>query len=557
MKYALVLLTVLGAASGLLAGTNGILEGTVRDRQTGEALPGVNVVIVGMQVGSTTDLTGFFLIQNVRAGRYDVRITLVGYQTSLIKGVTVNPDLRTRLKIELEPTDVTLDEMVIVQEKPLIQRDVTGTTYTLSADETVLLPLDNVVDALRLKPGVTMEGNIRGGKTSEVLYLVDGLPVQDVLSGGLSAKLPNSSITGLSIYTGGFEAEYGNALSGVVNIVSKTGTDNPRFGVRADHDHLFGGTQNSRASELEVFGSGPLIGDKLYALGAVNAILTDTRWWQDLQYFFTSPVEKTINGFAKLDYLFTPTLRLGAQVIVSDHRWRDYEFSWRYNLDGLPPQHRTSYRLAAILSHSVSESFYYTASLSRYHLRSRIGSGSREDLPVNDPYQYDFFLRYIVDGQRTWWTQSTQESYTGKFDGTFKVNKDHLIKFGGELTLYTLTADIVKYEPRKTYFGKPLVNEPQLNFSTAYTYRPRSGSFYVQSKTDVPSEGVLFNAGIRYDFLDPRAERPNLEAIPLADTAFAFRVAKTVPASFKQQISPRLGAAMQIAERGYLFINLG
>lgn len=557
MRYLYILATLLSCAGAGMAGTNGILEGTVRDRRTGEPLPGVNVLLVGMHMGATTDTSGFFLVQNVRAGKYDVRITHVGYQSSLIKGVTVNPDLRTRLKIELEPSDVTLEEIVVIQQKPLIQRDVTGTTYTLSADETVLLPLDNVVDALRLKPGVTLEGNIRGGKTSEVLYLVDGLPVQDVLSGGLSAKLPNSSITGLSIYTGGFEAEYGNALSGVVNIVSKTGTDVPRFFVRADHDHLFGGTQNSRSTEFEVLASGPLVTNRLYVLGAFNGILDDTRWWQDFQHFFRSPVERTLNGFAKLDYLFTPTLRLGAQVIVSDNQWRDYEFSWRFNLDGLPPQRRTSYRLAAILSHSVSESFYYTASLSRYHLRSRIGTGAREDLPVNDPYQYDFFLRYIVDGQRAWWTQSTQETYTGKFDGTFKVNKDHLIKFGGEVTLYSLQADIVKYEPRKTYFGKPLVNEPQLNFSTSYAYRPRSGSVYVQSKTDVPTEGVLFNAGIRYDFLDPRAERPNVEAIPQSDTAFTFRVASMVPATFKQQISPRLGAAMQIAERGYLFVNLG
>jgi outer membrane receptor protein involved in Fe transport len=73
----------------------------------------------------------------------------------------------------------------------------------------------------------------------------------------------------------------------------------------------------------------------------------------------------------------------------------------------------------------------------------------------------------------------------------------------------------------------------------------------------VPAEGILLNAGVRYDFLAPTAERPNIEAIPLADTAYTFVLTGTVPASFKQQISPRLGAALQIAERGYLFVNLG
>ncbi len=557
MRSLLLLLVWIGCALTLYAGTNGILEGTVTDVRTGEALPGVNVMIVGLQRGAATDTDGFFLMQNVRAGRYDVRFTHIGYRTSVIKGVSVNPDLRTRLQVRLDPSDVTLDEIVIVQEKPLIQRDVTGTTYVLSADETNLLPLDNVVDAIRIKPGVTAEGNIRGGKITEVLYLVDGLPVQDVLTGGLSAKLPNSSITGMSIYTGGFEAEYGNALSGVVNVVTRTGTDNHRFSVRADNDHLAGGTQTSRATEFEISGAGPVMDSKLYYLVAVQGLFSDTRWWQDFQFAVASPVEKTINGFAKLDYLFTPTIRLSAQILLSDHLWHDYEFPWRFNLGGLPQQRRTSHRLAVMLSHSVSDGFFYTASLSRYHVRSRIGEGAKEALPVNDPYQYDFFLRYVVDGYRSWWNRSTQETYTGRFDGTFKVNKDHLVKFGGELNLYHLNSDVVRYEPRLTYFGKPLVNEPQLNFSSAFSYRPSSGSLYIQSKTDVPSEGVLLNAGLRYDFLAPTAERPRIEAIPLSDTAYTFRLAGSVPATFKHQISPRFGAAMQFAERGYLFVNIG
>jgi outer membrane receptor protein involved in Fe transport len=557
MKRGLLLLLLLLIGQPLLAGTNGILEGTVKDHRTGETLPGVNIVVVGLQRGAVTDATGFFLLQNIRAGRYDIRVTHIGYQSSLLKGVTVNPDLRTRLKIELDAADVTLDEMVIVQEKPLIQRDVTGTMHTLSAEETNLLPLDNVVDALRIKPGVTAEGNVRGGKATEVVYLVDGLPVQDVLSGGFSARLPNSSITGLSLYTGGFEAEYGNALSGVVNIVTKTGTDEHLFSVRTDMDYLSGGTQTSKSSEFEVSAAGPVVGSTLYYLAALNGLISDTRWWQDFRYFFQSPVEQTINGFGKLDYLFSPTIRLSTQILYSDHDWHDYEFAWRFNLGGLPVQHRTSYRLAAMFSHSVSESFYYTASLSRYHLNSSISDGDRSSLAAEPPYQYDFFLRYIVDGNRAWWSRTKQETYTGRFDGTFKVNKDHLVKFGVEFNQFDLTADIVRYEPRMTYFGKPIAGVPQLNFSSSYGYRPRSGSAYVQSKTDVPDQGVLFNVGLRYDFLDPTAERPTIEAIPQADTGYTFKLKGSVPASFKHQFSPRLGAAMQVAERGYIFINLG
>lgn len=540
-----------------LAGTNGILEGHVKDKKTGEMLPGVSVFMPEIQQGTSTDVDGYYQIQNIHAGSYEVRFRHVGYQTYVIKQVAVNADLKTKLNVELNASDIELGEIVVVQEKPLIQKDVTGTTFIVTSQEARLLPIDKVVDVIRLKPGVTAEGNVRGGKTTEVVYLVDGLPVQDVLGGGIKTELPNSSIFGVSIYTGGFEPEYGNALSGVVNIVTKTGTNDHKLYVKGQSDNLLGGTQVNKRQEFEVSGSGPLMEDKMFYFGAVNGVLSDTRWWQDLQYAFKSPIEKTYNGFGKLDYLFSPTFRLGAQILYSYRDWHDYEFDWRFNLAGLPEQRRTSYRAAAILSHSVTETFFYTASLSQFSLSSKIGLGARDAIPVNDPYQYDFFLRYVIDGQRAWWSRTSQENYTVRFDGTWKPGGEHLLKFGGDFTFYNLSSDLVKYEPRKTYFGKPLINEPQLNFSSAYNYHPKSGAFYIQDKIDLANQGILLNVGLRYDFLNPTASRPAIEAIPVRDTAYTFAVKEYVRAGLKEQFSPRLGAAMQIAENGYLFVNLG
>ena len=539
------------------AGTEGQLTGVVKDKQTGEPIPGVNIFVVDVQRGVATDSTGRYEVKNLRAGKYDVRFTHIGYQTYFVKRVIINPDLKTKLNVELEPSEVQLEEITVLQEKPLIQKDVTGTTFVVAGEELNLLPIDRVTDVIGLKAGTTIEGNVRGGKTSEVIYLIDGLPVQDVLAGGAAANLPNSSIVGLTIYTGGFEPEYGNALSGIVNIVTKTGAEDHRFMARAEKDNLFGGTQVSKTSEFEISASGPIQEGRAYYTGSINGLFTDTRWWQDFQYFFGSPIDKSISGFGKIDYLFSPTMRLGAQVLFSKHDWRDYEFNWRFNLNGLPPEERLSYRLAAILSHTVSENFFYTASFSRFFLRSNIGSGSKEDVPADDPYQYDFFLHYITDGQRALWSRASQQIYTARFDGTLNAGREHLMKVGGELNLYGVNSDLVKYEPRKTYFGKPLVNEPQLNFSSSYAYHPKSGSVYVQDKIDLAEDGILLSVGLRYDFLDPTASRPAVEAIPVSDTAYTFRVSETVKAKMKQQVSPRLGAAMQLTENGYLFINLG
>jgi outer membrane receptor protein involved in Fe transport len=559
MKRNSVLFVLMGIAllARVYAGTNGILVGTVKDKQTREVLPGVNVLLPALQRGGVTDKNGQVEIQNLPAGSYEVRFTLIGYQTMTVKNVIINPDLRTKIDVQLQPTEVQLDEFIVTQEKPLIQRDVTGTTFIVTSREVTLLPVDKVVDVIRLKPGITAEGNVRGGKTTELVYFIDGLPVQDVLTGGLKTDIPNSSVYGLSLHTGGFEPEYGNALSGVVNIVTKTGTNEHRFLVKGTKDNLFGGTQVSKANEFEVSGSGPLVEDKLFYLGSLNGVFTGTRWWQDLQYFFSGTFDKTWSGFAKLDYLFSPTLRLGGQVLFSDRMWHDYEFNWRFNLAGLPPEHRRSYRIAAILSHTVNDNFFYTASLSKFYLKNSIGEGTKGDYVDSEPYQYDFFLRYVVDGQRAWWSRTTQESYVARFDGAWKPAEQHLLKFGGDFVYYNINSDLVKYEPRKTYFGKPLVNEPQLNFNSAYTYHPRQGSLYLQDKIDIANQGVLINLGLRYDFLNPTATRPAIEEIPISDTSYATARKPEVKASLKQQLSPRLGAAMQLAENGYLFVNFG
>ncbi len=540
-----------------IAGTSGILEGVVKDQRSHEPLVGVNVSIAALRRGTVTRPDGSYHLQDLRIGTYEVRFTLVGYRTHVARSVIVNPDLRTRLNVELEPSDVTLDEVVVTQEKPLIQRDVTSTSYIVSEQEVRLLPVSRPTDILGLKAGTTQEGNVRGGKASEVAYYVDGLSVQDVMGGGSSLNLPTSSLVGMSLYTGGFEPEYGNALSGVVNIVTKTGSNEHQFFTRVAGDNLIVGNQFDRLAEVELSASGPIIPDRLFYTLAVNGTYSGTRWWKDMQKDFSWPVDKELDGFGKLDYAFTPRLRLNTQLLYSRHDWRDYEFSWRLDLPGLPGEERTSYRVATILSHAVTDDFFYTASLSLLSISTKIGSGSKADIPVKDPYQYDFFLRYIVSGQRAWWVRSTQNTYTAKLDATFKTLGYHLVKFGGVVEFYDLTSDIVKYEPRKTFFGKPLLGVPQLDFSSSFAYQPYSGAFYAYDKLDLFNEGVLLTYGLRYDFLNPRADRPDIRAVLGTDSTYALAPTQYVSATVKHQLSPRFGIATPLSEQASAYFNLG
>ena len=547
---------LLGAAPAI-GGTTGIIEGIVLDKRTGEPLPGVTVHVAALGIGTSTSAEGMFALHNVRIGVCELRFTHVGYQTFVLRSVAVHPDLRTRLRIALDPSEVQLDEIVVVQEKPLILTDVTATAFLVSGEELRALPINRPLDIVGYKPGTTLEGNIRGGKTTEVSYLIDGLPVQELMRGEVTGSLPLSSIVGMSIHTGGFEAEYGNALSGIVNIVTRTGGNEFTAFGRASSDHLFGGTQQSKQNEFELSLTGPVVRDRLSFLAAGSGVLSGTRWWQDMQTFFSLPIDRQLNGFGKLEFIASPSLRLGLQVLSSDRDWREYEFAWRHNLAGLPSEHRTSHRVALMASQTVGQDFYCSASLSWYTVRSRIGEGGREAVLAQQPYAYDFFLRFISSGNRSWWMDARQNTYTVKVDVSRAAWQDHLVKFGFEFNQYDLRSDLVKLEPKTTYFGKPLINEPQLDFSSRYAYRPRTGSVYVQDKIDVLKEGILLTLGLRYDFLDPRAGRPAIEASLQGDSAYAFTSGSVRKASFKQQVSPRFGAAMPMMEKGFLFFNLG
>lgn len=540
-------------------GTHGILEGRIVDKETKELLVAVNIMVMETHWGAVSDIEGLYLINNIRAGVYDVRFSILGYKTIIMKKVTILPDLRTRIDIEMEQTVIELETIEVRAEKPLIQKDLATTSFSVGELKLDRLPVSSFLEVVVLQPGTTIEGNVRGGKTNEVLFLVDGLPVQDVVAGGISTSLPKSAITGLTINTGGFDAEYGNAMSGVVNVITKSGTNRHEVMVRVDRDGWFPSDwnqQQDRANEVELSAGGPIVTDRLHYFTANNFLATDTRWWQDFDNFFHSPVSKEFTGFSKIEYVPVPTLRLNMQGIYSWREWRDYEYLWRYNLGGLPPRQRYSYRLAGTLTHTLTENTFYSVSGSYYVLDSRIGKGSKDNLTFR-PYEYDFYLRYVVNGDRNWWAKTKQAIYSVKSDFTHHLDRKHLLKIGGEYNQYDIISDLFKYEPQTTYFGKPILDQPLLNYTNRYSYQPRSGNIFIQDKIEVQRDGSNVTFGLRWEFLDPTASRPLVEFIPIRQNEYQEQIKGMARASVKKQLSPRMSIAMPIEGSGFLFINFG
>ncbi|MFQ5799080.1 MAG: TonB-dependent receptor plug domain-containing protein, partial [Bacteroidota bacterium] len=494
----------------------------------------------------------------IRAGVYNAKFSILSYKTVIVEEVTIYPDLRNRLDVELEPAAIELEPITIKAERPLIQRDLAATAYWIGETKLEELPITRFEDVLSLQPGITLEGNVRGGKTNDVAFFVDGLPVQDVIGGGLGTSLPRRSISGLTIYTGGFDSEYGNALSGVVNVVTRSGGDTHSFEVRLEKDDWLPEKWNEKqdgATGLELSASGPLVPEKVSYFTSNTVSTTDTRWWQDFRRFFLSPVSQDVTGFTKLEYIRSSRTRLSGQGIYSFRKWHDYEFSWRFNLSGLPVRKRDSYRVAVMLSHMLTDKSFFNISLSRFFLRSRIGDGFNEE--ILEPFEFDMFLRYIIGGRRNWFADTRQIIYTFKGDFNLQFAGQHFIKLGAELNFYDIFSDVIKLDPQTTYFGKPIIDASLLNYSNNYRYFPRTGSIYLQDKIDIVREGSKLSFGVRWDFLDPRALRPIVEFIPTTQGEYDQQVVGSTSASFKQQLSPRIAFAAPIGPMSFFFANFG
>ena len=315
-------------------------------------------------------------------------------------------------------------------------------------------------------------------------------------------------------------------------------------------------TQHNRTSEAELTLSGPIVKEAVHFFSATTFNTTDTRWWQDFDNFFKSPVQQEVGGLAKLDFFVSPHVRITAQSVYSFKDFRDYEWSWRFNLAGLPERSRGSVRTTASMSHTVSDVVHYSVNLSYYFLHSQIG-GLKTDIPTT-PYEYDFFLEYVVKGARAYWADQLQQIYTLKTDLDIQPNQHNVLKLGVELNFYKITSDVVKFEPQRTYFGKIIPDAPQLNFSSAYQYYPRMGSVYLQDKLEVDKDGAVVNLGFRYDFMDPRSERPVVEYVePDSSGNVQSQVTSYVPASLKQQISPRMGLSFPLTWNMLLTMSYG
>jgi hypothetical protein len=211
----------------LTAGQTGKITGTVVDQETGNPLPGVNVLLEGTSMGAATNSDGKFVILDIPPGLYLVKFSFIGYATITIENVRSTTDLTTNLyTINMNPEAIEGETITVTAERPLIEINATNEVHVVRAEDIKNLPVRGYANVVALQTSVVDdEGtlHIRGGRSEEVGYYVDGVSAVDPYSLTRRGSIPNISIEEVSIQAGGFGAEYGGAGSGIVNTTTKTG----------------------------------------------------------------------------------------------------------------------------------------------------------------------------------------------------------------------------------------------------------------------------------------------------------------------------------------------
>ncbi len=551
------LLMVLGSWDSSYSGTSGTLAGKVTDSQTGEPLLGANVMVAGTNLGMMVDHEGFFLVNNIPPGIYEVKASMMGYISETREHVRISIDLRTTIDFALKPTVLQHQEITISAEQPLIQKDITSSTHLVSSVDLEHKPFRTFQDIVDVQPGVSA-GHFRGGRKSEVIYLVDGIPIQEAIEGVAGSEIPNNAVMEVSIQTGGFNAEYGRAMSGVVNVVTKEGgpEHHGQVSLYSDrltgHENLFQKSSVDDENYYELFLGGPLTHKARYLL-SWNLNSPYSRWRREILSYrtqvFTDPDAYKQSGLGKISYQLTKAINLNLQGLISTSDWTEYEHRWKYNLSGLPSQTNKSYQVASILNHTINPRTFYTLKLSQFFiLKSVLGKETYEHtIPATDAEGW------IVSGEKEWWQDHEEVISTAKLEGTSQVTPHHQLKSGGEFVYYDLYLKDVKYDELYTFDPAfPLY----VAYDTEYHYYPKEGSVYLQDKIEYL--GMVANLGLRYDFFDPTASRPAVEQdVSGQDTSWVIENNKRVKASLKDQFSPRLGVSIAITEEDQIYLNYG
>jgi outer membrane receptor protein involved in Fe transport len=480
-----------------LAQTTGKISGRAVDSRTGEPLSGVSIIIEGTRMGAATDAAGEYFIINVPPGTYRLHARMVGYEPVVIQGLVVSVNRTTTANFKLKEGVVEASEVVVTADRVQAKKDQTSSIRNVTSEQIKTLPVENLDQVVGLQAGV-VRGHFRGGRSDEVAYFVDGVKVQEPYGLGRSVTVENDVISEIEVITGTFNAEYGNAMSGVVNAVTRDGGNKLRGSLSVNgsnfytpHTDVFSGLKIShiedvpRSKDYKLYLEGPVVQDVVTFLvntryqdnkGSRNGIRRfmpdnysdwdsqdSTQWRSDHtgdNAIVPMETNTSITLFGKLSFRPLQTIRASLDYSYNYGEGQGYSHYYRYNPDGRATGYGRSHLLTATLNHTLSHSLFYEFKASYMKdwgasyvfenvfetLKSYTGGDSLNviGLPVYR-YVHDLYgiqgsagPGFSTGGQDKGWSENWTEDYNLKFSGTCQLNKQHVFKAGIDFTKHNI-----------------------------------------------------------------------------------------------------------------------
>ncbi len=603
-------------------GGTGKISGKVTSTESGEQLIGINIVIEGTTMGAASGLDGSYLINNIEPGAYTLIVSGIGYQKTRIENVKVASDFTTSLDIKLSSAAITLDAIVVQADAPMIRKDLTSSKTTVDAGQIETLPVESVDQILSLQAGIIRDAggalHIRGGRSNEIAYTVNGVSISNPFDNSRTVTISTNAIQELSVVSGTFNAEYGNALSGIVNTITKEGGGSYKGYLSfytgdylSKNDDVFFNINtikplNNMVTEATLSGPIPFTENKIsfFLSGRYNdnqGYLYGIRQHNPWDSVYKNPANADditvvstgdgaivpmstsldLNTTGKLTFRPFSTVKINYDAVYSRSKYRSYSHDLKYNPDANYNRYDWGLLNSLELRHALSNSTFYSlkASFNVYdykrYLYPLLDAGGNEvsyrpgmnlDDYVPDPrYQPDYKLdtkvaeyTFLSGGTLNGHFYQRAYTYEAKYDINSQINKSHELKLGIHGKYHEM--NYVNFDVlRDSAAQLPYI--PALNTSRRdeYSKYPLELSAYIQDKMEF--ESLVLNIGVRYDYFNSNSVYSTNRDYPSPYgkniPSYIDKNALLAEAPAKHMVSPRIGLSFPITDKGIIHFSYG
>ena len=483
LSVIIVIISYLFVNSSSYAQTTGSIGGTVIDANDNTPLEGAIVRIVGTNKATQTNENGQYVLINVDVGTYSVQADYIGYDSIIVQNIKVSVDKVAEVNFRMGETNILVIEggTITAQRSAL---DVTQTGSIVTGEQIENRGTRGIQNIAAQTSGVVTDErgqniNVRGLRSNENQVIIDGVSTTNPVNGNSTGYVPNSLLQEIAVLTGGFGAEYGNALGGQINVTTRSGSSSYSGSIEAITDEFNGSWDNTTAQGYNLYNvsfGGPLIPSKNLA-SVINFYTSVERqylkvrgpsWIAD-QLFEDGIIPNysqqiwNYSGRLTFDLLSLKngppiTLKMGA--LVTDNHQRNFVQSYlKKNSSRNPLQLIRDNQYYARISHQISDNFFYELQGNYYNSIDETGDAwflsdwfaygdtlSNPGLTVqgnvlgDDESTGNVFRKYgRVFNQ---YDKKELNYLGGKLDASLnlltKKTGKHELKFGGEYRYHTL-----------------------------------------------------------------------------------------------------------------------